>query len=64
MLLREADPADALADPGRDDIDRGVASERYESVERRRDRAVRLEGFADAESIEARLVSDRTSRVP
>jgi hypothetical protein len=63
LLLRDADRADAIADPDRG-VDRELASERYDSAERRRDLAVQLEGVADAETIEARVVSDTNQARP
>ncbi len=64
LLLRDADRADAQQDPGRGDVDRDHAEEHYDSAERRRDMAADLEGVADAETVEARVVSDTNHSRP
>ena len=64
LLLRDADRADATQDPDGAESDRERAGEHYDSAERRRDMAAKLEQEADAETVEARVVSDTNQARP
>lgn len=64
MLVIGADRADADRDPDADDVQRADADVAYDSAERRRDLAASLEGVADDETVEARVVADTCEAAP
>ena len=60
-----ANAADREQERGRDGRDdRAEAEDRYDSADRRRDLAERLDGVADAETVEARVVADANQARP
>jgi len=64
-LMVSANAADREQERGRDGRDDRVeAEDRYDSADRRRDLAERLDGVADAETVEARVVADANQARP
>jgi colicin import membrane protein len=56
--------AAGLADTGQDRDESARADALYDSAERRREMAADLEGVADAETIDARMVADTNQALP
>lgn len=64
LLLVGAERADADRHPEAANADRGDARVAYDSAERRRDLAASLEGVADEETVDARVVADTCQAEP
>jgi colicin import membrane protein len=64
LLLADADRADRDREPRQADAAAVRAAEIYDSVERRLELAASLDGRADAETIEARVVADTNQARP
>jgi hypothetical protein len=63
-LMAEADRADQGQNSGRPTATEAVGEDLYDSAERRKQLAARLEGSADAETLQARLLADRNQGRP
>jgi hypothetical protein len=64
LLLREADHADRAQQPGAATGAEQDAGVLYDSAERRRELAASLEGLADSEAVEARVLADTAQGQP
>lgn len=63
-LLGEADRADRAQEPAQSDVVEQDGRDSYDTAERRRDLAASLEGVADAETVQARVLADTNQARP